>query len=369
MDETEEEREREAAGFCVVGECVGAAVGVVGLLEQLNQSELAQTAEEPKRFEQHRLNDTQKRQRQCFNCCGVGHVEVDCLHRCKTCFQPLNDCACRSTTTCRFWLQNSCNRGARCLFRHGTLPPPYQDWVGRGSCCYGDNCNVSHFRYVPGEEDKKGNDKKDHPDKFHSRYCGLLRSQRHNSLQLRNLEPRKDANAQVVIVNTAKAQFLVQLRSMSMPFMPGHLGAVGGQRDADDIDSRHTAQREVFEECGMEDVWTRPHDLLLFAQGMKCDWFVLPLPEAGGTFRKAKDRHECGDISRVMHLLPPGSTPSPAFGHAWVPIDQVELLDQLALPVMSGLVRRVRLAWKFMTRHMDEKPKASGTFESCDGAG
>mmetsp|Transcript_26997 Transcript_26997/g.78366 ORF Transcript_26997/g.78366 Transcript_26997/m.78366 type:complete len:201 (-) Transcript_26997:167-769(-) len=65
--------------------------------------------------------------------------------------------------------------------------------------------------------------------------------------------PRRK-NAQVVILSSDpgggggggsdKLVVLLQLRSYSMPVMPGHLATVGGMRDYSDADSRVTAIRE-----------------------------------------------------------------------------------------------------------------------------
>lgn len=162
------------------------------------------------------------------------------------------------------------------------------------------------------------------------------------------LDPRQK-NAQVVIVKICDQQpvILLQLRSSSMPVMPGALASVGGRRDNTDVDSRQTAVREVYEEAGLRDILTRADGLHKFAEGANVDWFVFLL-EGNGEFREAQDVHECGDISKIIHLLPKGSVLAPAFGHAWVPLLTLANIATVGLPIMAGLVKRVHSGCKYL---------------------
>ena len=125
---------------------------------------------------------------------------------------------------------------------------------------------------------------------------------------------------------------LVQLRSLSMKAMPGHLAALGGQRDRTDTDSRHTALREVKEECGLMSKCAKGP--IKFAEGARCDWYVMLLKKP--TFEsKAKSRHECGDIKSVIPLLPSSMQPAECYGHAWIPTSDIQNIDP-KLPLMGG---------------------------------
>ena len=146
-------------------------------------------------------------------------------------------------------------------------------------------------------------------------------------------EPRK-VNAQAIILreSTTGYDVLVQLRSMSMKAMPGHLAALGGQRDRTDTDSRHTALREVKEECGLMSKCAKGP--IKFAEGARCDWYVMLLKKP--TFEsKAKSRHECGDIKSVISLLPSSMQPAECYGHAWIPTSDIQNIDP-KLPLMGG---------------------------------
>ena len=138
-------------------------------------------------------------------------------------------------------------------------------------------------------------------------------------------EPRK-VNGQAIVLRESSSGYdvLLQLRSMSMKVMPGHLAALGGCRDRTDSDSRETALREVVEECGLvaKCVSVGP---LKFAEGAKCDWYVMVLREP--SFEKAKSRWECGDIKSVKELLPKSFQVADCYGHAWIPTSDMGQID------------------------------------------
>ncbi|CAK9103727.1 unnamed protein product [Durusdinium trenchii] len=161
--------------------------------------------------------------------------------------------------------------------------------------------------------------------------------------------------------DTGSFRVLLQLRSWDMPVMPGHLGAVGGMRDARDLDSSVTAVREVFEETGLLDVghlpsapWRLraearkgsviPQCFFKFGEGAHVDWWVLLL-SGPGTFVAAKDSAECADISRMLPHLPSAKL-APCFGHAWMEAARVPELPK-SVELMGGLQRRVGEHRKF----------------------
>ncbi|CAK9101805.1 unnamed protein product [Durusdinium trenchii] len=163
--------------------------------------------------------------------------------------------------------------------------------------------------------------------------------------------------------DTGSFRVLLQLRSWDMPVMPGHLGAVGGMRDARDLDSSVTAVREVFEETGLLDVghlpsapWRLraearkgsviPQCFFKFGEGAHVDWWVLLL-SGPGTFVAAKDSAECADISRMLPHLPSAKL-APCFGHAWMEAARVPELPK-SVELMGGLQRRVGEAVEALT--------------------
>lgn len=177
--------------------------------------------------------------------------------------------------------------------------------------------------------------------------------------QAGNQSPPRQKNAQVVILQQESGQWfvLLQLRSYSMPVMPGHLAAVGGMRDPGDRDSSVTAVREVFEEAGLLDLGhldmapkalreramtsgaVPPRAFVKFQQGANVDWWALLL-DGPGTFAPARDVCECADIAPLCKSKLPGARLAPCFGHAWLPTSSMQHVDS-AVPLMGGLLRRV----------------------------
>mmetsp|Transcript_84992 Transcript_84992/g.147453 ORF Transcript_84992/g.147453 Transcript_84992/m.147453 type:complete len:276 (-) Transcript_84992:99-926(-) len=171
--------------------------------------------------------------------------------------------------------------------------------------------------------------------------------------------PPRQKNAQVIVMRQdqhGEIQILLQLRSYSMPVMPGYLAAIGGMRDRADLHSGQTAVREVVEEAGLLDVGHLdcapkpfqqraaasgalcPRAFCKFAQGAEVDWWALLL-DGCGTFEPARDKWECADIRPLLRKLP-GASLAPCFGHAWMPAADVRSIDA-SVPLMGGLVRRV----------------------------
>ena len=152
-------------------------------------------------------------------------------------------------------------------------------------------------------------------------------------------EPRK-VNAQSIILRETAGGYdvLLQLRSMSMKCMPGHLAALGGCRDRTDKDSRETALREVKEECGLitKCVSKGPSK---FAEGEKCDWYVIVL-RSPAFEAKAKSRSECGDMKSVASLLPSSMQLADCYGHVWLPTSDLENIDP-KLPLMGGALSMI----------------------------
>lgn len=159
-------------------------------------------------------------------------------------------------------------------------------------------------------------------------------------------EPRK-VNAQSIILRETAGGYdvLLQLRSMSMKCMPGHLAALGGCRDRTDKDSSETALREVKEECGLitKCVSKGPSK---FAEGEKCDWYVIVL-RSPAFEAKAKSRSECGDMKSVASLLPSSMQLADCYGHVWLPTSDLENIDP-KLPLMGGLLKRIGEAVNFL---------------------
>lgn len=164
----------------------------------------------------------------------------------------------------------------------------------------------------------------------------------------------RQVNAQTVILRDTSAgagagvEALLQLRSHAMQVMPGHLGAIGGQRDAADPDSWTTAWREVREECGLTGGVVLPP--CMFAAGQKCDWFVMKVQQP--TFANADTPWEVADVRTILHLLPPSSSVADCFGHAWVPVRDLHLVDESKLPLMGGLRNRVYAGAKHL-QHLE----------------
>ena len=152
-------------------------------------------------------------------------------------------------------------------------------------------------------------------------------------------EPRK-VNAQSIILRETAGGYdvLLQLRSMSMKCMPGHLAALGGCRDRTDKDSRETALREVKEECGLvtKCVSKGPSK---FAEGEKCDWYVIVL-RSPAFEAKAKSRSECGDMKSVASLLPSSMQLADCYGHVWLPTSDLQNIDP-KLPLMGGALNMI----------------------------
>mmetsp|Transcript_111985 Transcript_111985/g.156987 ORF Transcript_111985/g.156987 Transcript_111985/m.156987 type:complete len:221 (-) Transcript_111985:103-765(-) len=161
---------------------------------------------------------------------------------------------------------------------------------------------------------------------------------------VQDCSPPRKVNGQAIVLretDTEGYEVLLQLRSKAMKAMPGYLGALGGCRDLTDKDSRETAKREVYEECGLEQssILMEPRK---FAEGAKCDWFVM-LVRRDAKFQKAKSRAECGDMKTVLDLLPPSAQKADCYGHAWVPTEHLSKIDEKQ-PLMGGLVDRIRSA-------------------------
>eukprot|EP00933_Yihiella_yeosuensis_P084612 TRINITY_DN99191_c0_g1_i1.p1 TRINITY_DN99191_c0_g1~~TRINITY_DN99191_c0_g1_i1.p1 ORF type:complete len:217 (+),score=35.75 TRINITY_DN99191_c0_g1_i1:69-653(+) len=159
-------------------------------------------------------------------------------------------------------------------------------------------------------------------------------------------------NGQAVIlrespVKAGSLEVLLQRRSERMPVMPGYLATVGGMRDRSDPDSRHTTIREVAEETGLECGVLLPP--VKFAEGAKCDWFVLKLCEPISFSKKAADSWECSDMTKSLPYLPPSSELASCFGHAWVPTDELCTIEEIRQPLMGGLVSRVQAAVRHLT--------------------
>jgi len=162
--------------------------------------------------------------------------------------------------------------------------------------------------------------------------------------------PPRRVNAQAVILRKpanddtgngdreSSIEVLLQLRSMRMAVMPGHLGAIGGCHSPCDRDSRATVLREVQEESGLRSGIVLPP--AKFAQGEKCDWYVMQVHEP--TFdEQASTQLECGDMTTVLPQLPACTTLAECFGHAWVPVEDLAAIAP-TLQLMGGLVARVR---------------------------
>ena len=160
------------------------------------------------------------------------------------------------------------------------------------------------------------------------------------SISVRDIsEPRK-VNAQSIILRETAEGYdvLLQLRSMSMKCMPGHLSALGGCRDRTDKDSRETALREVKEECGLITTCVSKGPSK-FAEGEKCDWFVMVLNAKPAFEAKAKSRSECGDMKSVASLLPSSKQLAECYGHVWLPTNEMQNIDP-KLPLMGGVERK-----------------------------
>eukprot|EP00929_Paragymnodinium_shiwhaense_P009144 TRINITY_DN11319_c0_g1_i2.p1 TRINITY_DN11319_c0_g1~~TRINITY_DN11319_c0_g1_i2.p1 ORF type:complete len:183 (+),score=39.77 TRINITY_DN11319_c0_g1_i2:757-1305(+) len=143
------------------------------------------------------------------------------------------------------------------------------------------------------------------------------------------------------------------------------LPEVGGMRDESDEHSGVTAVREVVEETGLVDIchvpeasrWSQRHAAEVgapkplffqkFAEGAKCDWWVLLL-DGEGLYEAATTVQECADISNVLHQLP-GASVAPCFGHAWLPVQSVDYISE-ELPLMGGLQYRIKGAAQHLQR-------------------
>lgn len=146
-----------------------------------------------------------------------------------------------------------------------------------------------------------------------------------------------EANADAAHQGRRPLRVLLQLRSPAMAVMPGHIAAIGGTRSKQDPDSRTTALREVIEETGLVSGVEMPPSL--FAQGERCDWYVMKLRRPA--FRPAQHKWECGDMQAVLSHMPVSTVLAECFGHAWVDVDEV---DRILLPLMGGLLGRIRSA-------------------------
>eukprot|EP00927_Polykrikos_kofoidii_P054024 TRINITY_DN48519_c0_g1_i1.p1 TRINITY_DN48519_c0_g1~~TRINITY_DN48519_c0_g1_i1.p1 ORF type:complete len:241 (-),score=18.12 TRINITY_DN48519_c0_g1_i1:57-779(-) len=182
-------------------------------------------------------------------------------------------------------------------------------------------------------------------------------------------EAPRQKNAQVVVLSqfAQDMHVLLQLRSMNMPVMPGHLATVGGMRDRRDRDSRCTALREASEETGLVDLGhlrgaahrlrsravalgaNPPVAFAKFGEGANVDWWVVELDGAGTFEAHAEDAHECDDIRPLIPSLPIGTFAAHSFGHAWVPVRRLHELDP-SLPLMGGLVRRINEGYSALHR-------------------
>jgi len=181
--------------------------------------------------------------------------------------------------------------------------------------------------------------------------------------------PRK-VNAQVVVMRRdieGKLWVLLQRRGLSSAICPGRLAAVGGRRELSDSNSQSTAIREVFEETGLLDLgFSRgaPPELLRaakdaeakkplaffpFQQGGVVDWFLLLL-DGDGTFVPAPHKQSNADIGPLMAAIS-GAVPSPAFGHAWVPVHEAVLIGDE--DCYGGLAHRVQEAVACIVRRIE----------------
>ncbi|CAE8640610.1 unnamed protein product [Polarella glacialis] len=142
--------------------------------------------------------------------------------------------------------------------------------------------------------------------------------------------------------------------------MPGHLATVGGMRDKSDLDSRHTTLREVGEETGLlQGIVIQPAK---FAEGAKCDWYVMLVQQP--LFKQhAESRFECGDIRQALPWLPATATVADCFGHAWVPVGDLQQIDEQQQPLMGGLLNRVWQAVKHLQylEGLPSNPKTATT--------
>lgn len=179
--------------------------------------------------------------------------------------------------------------------------------------------------------------------------CSLPRRVNGQAIILRELPELESSEG----VSQKRWHVLLQRRSALMQAMPGHLAAIGGCRSALDPDSRGTVLREVMEETGLLGGIVVPP--CKFAEGEKCDWYVMtvrsPIFDAS-----ADTEHECGDVHAILPDLPPSSSVAECYGHAWVPVAEVNQIDPGRIPLMGGLVGRIRGA----IRHLEilDKRKA-----------
>ena len=163
----------------------------------------------------------------------------------------------------------------------------------------------------------------------------------HPAAAAMDCSPPRQVNGQAVILRSGRdgrLEVLLQRRSDEMPVMPGFLGSVGGMRDRTDPDSRHTALREVHEETGL--VSPAAVGPAKFAQGARCDWYVMLL-ESPQFVPRAPSHWELGDIERAMPFLPASAARAECYGHAWVPVDCLVEIDGRRQPLMTGLLHRV----------------------------
>ena len=119
-------------------------------------------------------------------------------------------------------------------------------------------------------------------------------------------------------------------------FMPGFIGAIGGQKEKCDLNSRDTALREVEEETGLlcnDKFWKNNYKLLgpkKFTEGKNVDWFYITIPssfsndsELNWFTKYIKSKNECSNTSHITNLFRPYNTEIPIlwhvpFGHCWV---------------------------------------------------
>lgn len=190
--------------------------------------------------------------------------------------------------------------------------------------------------------------------------------------------PRRNTNGFVVVFRQQQknddVHVLIQLRSESMPVMPGHFGVPGGMHDASDRDSLDAAVRETLEEAGLD---LAPATLTKFASGGKCDWFCAVVTagsvapgggggSAGSTIAGGgpprggvevppvlemtgypRDMHELGDTDWFTDWRPDLKCEIP--GHLWVPLRDVKRLKAWNHGrIMSGLEARIAAAARAM---------------------
>ena len=163
-----------------------------------------------------------------------------------------------------------------------------------------------------------------------------------------SLATYRTVNAQIVVLRNAKRPTtLIQIRGKNKKIVPYGLACIGGRCEYSDVDSRHTAKREFYEETG----WNIDIDRFYkFTESKTCDWFMVYFDETDDIVCHPKNCHELADASNLRKRVSPSPWFAP-FGHCWVSLNELpHALNTWEYGYLLKLYERISMADSFRRR-------------------